>query len=281
MKRITRGKSTPFSIEIKKSLGIHEVQGICRDRTGTFTAVVEAIDMECELKDRENPDCDMGKIITPEEIYAKAVFAERLGVCLSLVLHYTESGEDRVVLREYMPDHVEIKPECRSEQILSGKEFADWWKEKSYGKHRMAYREDVSGRAEESWFDRELEKNDSTWTNGVDGFVTKTDDTGDLSVLSVVVNRISNMCKIKSYDPNRYFDRDYKEWVGLMKVSEKVGVPIALCTYSRLKKDDHKLGMALVESVSAEGLTYRNGKKPTQSIMESAGEVENFLKVNI
>ena len=281
MKRIARGKSTPFSIEIKKSLNIHEVQGICRDKRGQFTSVVEAIDMEDELKDRGSVDVDLGKIITPEEIYAKAVFAERLGVELSVVLHYTEAGEDCVVLRDYIPDHTAVKPDCRDEKILTGQEFAEWWKTKSHGKYRMSYREDVSGQSDESWFDNILEDNDSTWTNGVDGFVTKRDEAGELSVLAVVVNRISNTCKIKSYDPNRYFGRDYKEWVGLMKVSEKIGVPIALCTYSRLEKQDHLLGMALVDSVSEEGLLYRDGKKPAQNMMESAEEVKNYLKVNI
>lgn len=271
MKKRCKDRSTAFSEEIRKECGICNIQGICSDRDGKYTVAIEAVDTEDGATD------DLSAVFTDEELYIKTCLAEELGIDFSMLIHRESGGESTIIVRSYIADHVSKTIKCRNEEVFSESGFIAWWREHNHGKMRKAYQEEIGGNLDDHFFDRLLRKNESSWPESIDGVVTERDESGEIMIKAVIGNRISNACKVKSYDPNRYFGRDYKEWIHLMKVAQKLNVPLFLCTYSNRSGQESFTGVARIDGVSEEGLIYHNGKKPVQNVLNDVGEVKKIL----
>ena len=275
MKKRNIERSTPFSREIKEACGLWDLQGLCMNRSSECTIVVEAFDME------DDPVESYSEMIDEDEIYVKACLAEKIGAICSLLLHKNENGKSNVYVKQFMPDHASGKPVIESDLKMTEQEFVEWWKERKHGKQKNAYRTDMQIGTGERYFDSLLESNDTSWSSNADGFLTEKDETGDVAVRALIENRIADKCKVKSYDPNRYFGRDYKTWVGSIKLADALGVPLFLCTYSRRAGQDRYMGVGRIVSVDETGLIFSNGRRPDKNIMDNAADVKKWIEDEI
>lgn len=268
-------RSTAFSGRIKSECGFRELQGLCRNKQGEITIAVEAVDLE------DDPAESFTKIIPEEEIFVKSCIAEKIGAKFTILLHKQVDGQDTVRVKQFVPDHALGKTETVFDEQMSEQDFLSWWKERKYGKQKKAYQDDMNMETNTRYFDLLFENNDTSWPSGVDGILTEKDGSGSVRVRALIENRIADKCKVKSYDPNRYFGRDYKSWVGSIKLARTLNVPLFLCTYSLRKGQEQYMGIGKIISADEDGLMFEKGERPDKNIFGSVGEVKDWIDKKI
>ena len=271
MKRRNIERTTDFSMQISRECGFCGIQGLCRNKQGEYTIAVEAVDME------DDPVEAFSSVIGEEEIFVKSCFAEKIGAIFTILLHKEEAGESFVYIRQYRPDRAAGVAVCTAEEKMSEPAFIGWWKERQYGRQMNSYRNDLNIGTGEKYFDNLLESNGTSWPSGIDGFIAAKDEAGHPTVSAMIKNRIADKCKVKSYDPNRYFGKDYKTWVASIKLAEAIDAPLFLCTYSRKSGQEQYMGIGRIISVNEEGLVFKNGTRPDKNVKKSVEEVKDYL----
>ena len=271
MKRRNIERTTDFSTQISRECGFRGIQGLCRNKQGEYTIAVEAVDME------DDPVEAFTSVIGEEEIFVKSCFAEKIGAIFTILLHKEEAGESFVYVRQYAPDRAAGKAVCTSEEKMSEQTFIEWWKERKYGRQINSYRNDLNIGTGEKYFDNLLESNGSSWPAGIDGFITSKDQAGNPVFSALIENRIADKCKVKSYNTNRYFGRDYKTWVASIKLAGTLNAPLFLCTYSRKSGQEQYMGIGRIISADEEGLLFKDGTRPDKNVKKSVEEVREWI----
>lgn len=275
MKRRNIERTTEFSTQISRECGFYGLQGLCRNKQGDYTIAVEAVDME------DDPVDSFTSVIGEEEIFVKACFAEKVGAVFTLLIHKDEAGESFVYVRQYAPDRAAGRAVCTTEEKMSEQSFMEWWKERKYGKQINSYRNDLNIGTGEKYFDNLLESNGSSWPAGIDGFITSKDEAGNTVIGALIENRIADKCKVKSYNTNRYFGRDYKTWVASIKLARALSAPLFLCTYSRKKGQEQYMGIGQIVSADEEGLVFKDKVRPDKNVKSSVEEVREWINKEI
>ncbi len=263
---------TQFSTRIKEDCHIYDLQGLCKDKNGNYSMAVEAIDMG------NDPVEAFIEVFSDEELYAKAKLAERIGTVLFLLLHKREKmgqeKKDEIYIEKVQAEGAELVNLSR-ENKLSEEYFVNWWRARKFGAQKKEYGDEMSDLISSSYFDSLLERNNSSWSGNIDGFLMK-----DGNVSALIECRFSSEKEIENYDPGKFFEKDKVVWNELYSLSTRLGVPLYLFTYSRLLASRQKVGITKIEEVTAEGLKYYKDTKPCNNILESSEQVLDWIENN-
>ena len=120
MKRRNTEGTYAFSAYVAGACGIQDLQGLLIGKDGTFTAAVEAFEIDPE----DHFDRILGNLIARDELYIKGVLAEKIGVPLYLLVHRT--GKSGVTIYEIGLDHQTRCPICVDSYKKTEAEFLSW-----------------------------------------------------------------------------------------------------------------------------------------------------------
>lgn len=265
---------TAFAKRIKDECHIYDLQGLCKGKSENYTIAVEAIDME------NDPVDAYIEIFSENELYARARFAERVNAVFVLMLHKRLKDKDEIILKSFKTDSDNTKVVCSESKCLTSDYFINWWKARQFKTQKKQYREEMQRKINSSYFDQLLEKNGSSWSGNIDGFMMSEEASGCNDISALIEFRFSSNEDIEVYDPNKYFNSgggDYVTWSGLIELSKRLEVPLYLFTFSRKMGNRDKLGVACVEGITERGLVYRAGIPPYRNISKSSKEVLNIM----
>lgn len=277
-KRDTEGRH-PLAGAFFSSCGIYGLQGLLLDRTGRFTAAVEAY--ETEPGDRVTRI--LGDVIDPEEFCVKSLIAQKTGVPFYLLIH--KAGSAVITAYQLEPDLSRFEPKCIHTLTMREAEFLKWWQGLKQTTQTKPYRTDFRNRVEKSYYDCLLESNGEKWGGNIDGIITeRTDHT--VRILGIVENRFTNKTAIREYDPNRYFHcggGDCNTWSPLFILREILRVPLFLCTFSNMAGETGLMGVTRVEGLTGDGITYvrdKNGLeiKPCDNLFSNTADAFGWMK---
>ena len=280
MKKRDMENCTAFSKEVQRACNMYDMQGLCKDADDRYTIAVEAFDME------NNNLEDYKRELSDEELYIKASFALKVGAVFTLLLHTKKNGSDKIVVRMFAPEHVYNRNctgpvvRCIYDKMMTESEFVTWWKSKKAGRQTKPYRAGMAAKIRASYFDNLMESNGSSWCGNIDGFLVRKDASGQIKIVGIVENRYSNKLNIDAYNPNAYFKYnggDYRTWSELKSLADHMGVPLFLCTYSRMPGMERKVGMTQVTSVTSSGLSYKFNLVPGANVKSSPEDANKWL----
>lgn len=222
-------------------------------------------------------------MFSPQDLYAKAWLAERVNASFVLMLH-TASEPTEVFLKSFQTNPAAHKVNCIETKCLSEDYFMNWWKARQFRTQHKEYRGEMKKKIATSYFDQLMEKNGSSWSGNIDGFMMKKNSAGVEDISAIIECRFSSKEDINYYDPNKYFDKgggDFVTWNGLLQLSNRLNVPLLLFTYSRKMGSRNKVGLAVVNGVSREkGLIYKDGITPCRNVKESSADVLAWIDAN-
>lgn len=266
---------TAFAVKVKNECRIYDLQGLCQNRAKDYTIAVEAIDMG------NDPIEAYVEVFSERELYAKAKLAEKLNAEFVLLLHKRFGKNDEITLKFFKPNDNSSSANCVQTKKLSSDYFVNWWKARQWRTQQKDYRDEMEKKIASSYFDQLLEQNGASWSGNIDGFMLGKKPEGRVEIAAIIEFRFSSNEEIKSYDPNKYFNSgggDYTTWSGLFELSNHLGVPLYLFTYSRKMECRNMVGLAEVSGVNEEtGLVYKEGKAPCNNVKDSVDEVKNWL----
>ena len=281
MKRRNTEGTYAFSAYVAGACGIQDLQGLLIGKDGTFTAAVEAFEIEPE----DHFDRILGNLIARDELYIKGVLAEKIGVPLYLLVHRT--GKSGVTIYEIGLDHQTRCPICVDSYKKTEAEFLSWWRAHKQTIQTKGYRNDFKKRVEQSYFDALLESHDEKWGGNIDGYLVSGSG-ADLDIWGVVENRYTNKVPIRKYDPQDFFQSgggDYYTWLPLILLCRQLRLPLFLATYSNRANEERLMGLTRVEGLGANGLTYVRNEagreiRPCDHILSDTGEVRHWFETN-
>lgn len=257
-RRDIESNKTQMQQIIEKNFPICNLQGLFTEND-KYLAGFEAIDME-----GSSPD-EFDSILSMSDINLRVSFCRQLAAdCrFYLLLHSTYQSKNCIFIKEFVhnPDGNAVEIDC---QRFNEEQFLIWWKSYSSFKQTKSYRHDAQEFLKNSYFDRLLAKEGLSWTFNIDGFLF--DPKNGNKVKALIENRNSTERAVQFYDPSFFFRYDVKVWTALKKVSDRLGVPLILCTYSRKHDCKDQMGAAVIEGIT-EGLSYKDNIPPDRNIM--------------
>ncbi len=272
-----------FSQAVADRFNIFELGGLLLDANWDFTAAVEAFEVS-----REELGCHLSDLIESngltKELYMAGVFAKRLGVPFYLVAHV--QGRPDIYVYDVYPDENQSRLCCNNTSNYTEEEFIAWWRRKKGTTQTKIYRRDFQERAERTFFDRLLEEHGLKWGGNIDGFLVVERD-GVPHIAAIIENRYTNRKPLASYDPNAcysgYNGSDRNTWLPLMKLKDKLGVPLFLMTYSRREGEENLVGITEILGQTETGLVYiqdSNGTpvRPCDNIFGDMGRLQEWFQ---
>lgn len=267
-------RPTTFVKANKVNCKFYEMQGICTDSNGNYTCVVEALDME------NDPFSDWVKAFTANQLFAKACFGQALGVDFVLMVREKNNG-NKIHLITFRPNQNTKKAVLVSDVVKDEVDFLVWWKGKKASKQTKAYATTYMQNAiNNSYFDTLFENNGSSWPLNIDGFTMDVDSNGNSFVSGLIENKISTSMSLAKYDPSRFAQADKRQWDTLIALSNRLGLPLYLHTYTRSPEESNTVGVALVRGINSNGLVYEKGISPNKNLFNNSQNLLNWMSVN-
>lgn len=281
MKRRNVEGDHTFAKYVAERYNMFDLGGLLLDDKWNFTAAVEAFELE---------HLEIGGSISEllasngyaRSVYMGAVFAKNLGVPFFIIAHIENAKNIRIY--QVQPDCADNKLQCVKDITLSEMEFIQWWQEKKGTVQTKPYRDDFQRRAEASYFDNLLESHGLKWGGNIDGYImTLSNDVYNID--AIIENRFTNKKALSEYDPNVYYKSnggDYHTWLPLIKLKERLGIPLFLMTYSNRDGEQDYVGITQILGQTENGLLYIKDKsgeviRPCDNIVQDLPEIEKYI----
>lgn len=283
IKRRNTERLHAFVEEVERDCGIYSLQGLLLDEHWEPTTAIEAYEFTGCVGDLLLD----GVGISAQELYVKCVFAERIGVPLYVIAHSENAPHINIYL--FQADHAARVPRCVQVRKKTPQEFVAWWREQKKTQQTKLYREDMTRRMEDSYFDTVLEEAGEKWGGNIDGFLVSW-DSGDAQIVGIVENRVTSRVPLRQYDPQKFFRNnggDYHTWLPLITLRDRLGIPLFLATYSNQPEETHLAGLTRVEALDRDtGLTYLkkpNGReqRPFENILSSTAAIRQWFQTHL
>lgn len=274
-----------FAKAIAERFNLFELGGLLLDANWDYTAVVEAFELTKEEKGHHLSDLMEANGFS-EGLYMAGRFAKRLEIPFFLIAHVQE--EPHIYIYRVTPDEEAQKLQCQERRTLTEAEFAAWWKEWKGTVQTKPYRSDLQGRVKHSYFDKLLETHKLRWGGNIDGYMAVS-QAGAFDIAAIIENRFTNKTELEKYDPNDFFHvkydgGDFNTWRPLIRLKDKLKIPLFLMTYSNRAGEEQLVGITQVIGLSQkEGLLYMQnpeGKpiRPYNNIFATMDEIQTWLQ---
>ena len=273
-----------FAKCVAEQCQIFELGGLLLDKNWNFTAAVEAFELSSEEKGTPLSSL-LDRSGYAENLFMSGLFAQKLNVPFYIIAHV----QDESIVRLYSvhSDHNSKQLLCSEHRKLTEDDFIRWWQEMKGTVQTKPYRKDLKDRAKSSYFDNLLESNGLKWGGNIDGYLVS--DSSDASnMIAVIENRFTRKIPLNKYDPNAFYSGynggDYNTWLPLMKLKDRLGIPLFLMTYSHRSGEENKVGITQILGQSkTEGLQYikdTNGAfiRPCDNIVQSVSDVKKWFE---
>lgn len=275
-----------FEEKIAKQCGMFELGGLLLNDNWNPTAAVEAFELTSEEK-----ECTISTLLDSngftKAIYMDGVFAQKLGIPLFIFAHV--KGSLRIHLYEIQTGDHNNELICVNHNTLTEEEFIRWWREKKGTVQTKPYRDDFQNRAQTSYFDYLLESHGLKWGGNIDGYILKYDG-GAYSIGAIIENRFTTKNALSNYDPNKYYvgfnGGDSNTWLPLIKLKDKLNIPLFLMTYSNRPDEQNQVGITQILGQSENGLVYMQNQsggtiRPCDNILLDLPEINNWITQNM
>lgn len=275
-----------FEEKIAKQCGIFELGGLLLNDNWNPTVAVEAFELTSEEK-----ECSISALLESngftKTIYMDSVFAQKLGIPLFIIAHV--QGRPRIHLYEVQTGDRDNELLCVDHNVLTEQEFIQWWQAKKGTVQTKPYRDDFQNRAQTSYFDFLLESHGLKWGGNIDGYILK-DCGGVYSIGAIIENRFTTKTALSNYDPNKFYvgynGGDRNTWLPLMKLKDRLNIPLFLMTYSNRSEEQNQVGITKILGQSEDGLVYMKNQsdetvRPCDNILRDLSEIENWISQNM
>lgn len=258
---------TPFSRSVCRQLGLVDLQCILMRDRGTFSALVETIEL------RRGETVPFKAYFEDDKLRGKCLMAEGLGIPFYLFAH-REGGEG--ILR-YLIERIPGSDGARDRFVPYGRfvgegDFIEWWRKNKGVRQTKGRRPAWRERLRDSYFERLFKESGLGGGGNIDGIWL--DEYGAIG--AVVEIRNTRAEPIETYDPARYFKADCHTWTPCAQLARQLGVPLHLMTFEK-SGERHLYGMATIAKVTPKRLFYHEGKAPCQRLLDTAEGASHYM----
>ena len=284
MKRRSVEGAHLFAQEVAEKCCISDLGGLLLDDRGNFTTAIEALELEPSETGQNLSSLLDANGLTPL-FYRNAQFAENLGLPFCILAHIR--GTSNIHVYQVIPEKHGVLT-CSSHEILTEAGFLQWWQERKKTKQVKPYRQELTQRAETSYFDNLLERHDLKWGGNIDGYLMGY-HSGAFRIRGIIENRFTKKVALSQYDPNaffRYGGGDYNTWQPLITLKDSLQVPLFVMTYSKRDGEENQVGITQILGQTREsGLQYvqdeeGNPIRPCDRIFQNPEDIQSWILEN-
>ena len=254
MRRNTERQDHPLVKEFMRLCQMYDLQGLLMDEKDNFTAAVEAFTFAKDEKPERARDITD---FSNDQWLAILTLSEALHVSLNVFLH--QDGA-KTIKHYSITKAAFVSGESIESGDLTEREFVKWWATMKRTKQIKEYREEMTSRIKESYFDNLLEAHNLKWGGNIDSFLVLPGK--DYKPLALIENRITTKYSLKKYDPAVFYESDRRTWLPLFLICNQLQIPLFLCTYSKIENETNELGISQVDTSHENTLKYIDDIKP-------------------
>ena len=257
-----------FQNRLFRRLNAYQLQGLLINSKDEFSAGVEAVQYEDGEEFREP--------FTEEELWAKFVLTERIGVPMYLIYYWR---------RLYYVLKVDKKAQGRASAKrvqpngMDEEGFANWWRVLKGMPQTKKLNNGAEVRANNTVFDSALRRYGLEWGGNIDGFVLSQNNNDVLCVIDNISVSVDNLAG-NNADPSAYFHSPnpkhgprYEGWYGAVKLSNQLAVPHMLLTIDKKHPEIEHVGMAFIDGLSPRGLIYVENISPNNRVVDGIDNI--------
>lgn len=260
-----------FQEQLFRRLNAYQLQGLLINDKDHFSAGIEAV----QYDDHET----FSEPFSPDELWARYVLTEKLGVPLYLVYYWRKFY---YILQVEQDGEVSAKSKRISDK-MSEQDFANWWGKLKGMPQTKQLNNGAGGRADNTVFDSALRKHGLEWGGNIDGYVlteNKKDVVCIIDNISVSTARLGNKMEDEKADPSVYFHSTnpkhgprYEGWYGAVKLASELEIPHMLLTVDKKNPRIEHVGMTFIDELSPEGVFYIENISPNMRVVNNIDEI--------
>jgi len=251
------------------SLSIYDIQGLLTEN-GRPKCGVESYQVD-------HADLVTFEVLDKRLEISRFKFCQQLGVPYYLIISIVDTRSYKIFAVSFVLNALrfDLKYSFDTQGLIK------WWRaQQSFTQTKPLY--DAKSRIQQSLIDQDLFQHQLTWGTNIDGFAL--DEHGE-HVTMLFEKRICTFkppYSVYNYDPNRFFkgtgrrSGDFPSWNTLFHLSQLLNVPLCLLTFDT--SHDVNIGFSIITEVSREGLTYLEGAKPFDQILNDFDQVRARLE---
>lgn len=257
-----------FQKRLFDRLNAYQLQGLLINSRDEFSAGVEAI----QYDDGE----EYVEPFSEEELWAKYVLTERIGIPMYLVYYWKRLY---YILQVNKESQGKARPKRLNSKGMNEDGFAQWWKELKGMPQTKQLNNGAGVRADNTVFDSALRRHGLEWGGNIDGFILSADNNEVLCVIDNISVSVDDLGG-NNADPGAYFHSPnpkhgprYEGWYGAVKLSNQIAVPHMLLTIDKKHPEMEHVGMTFIDDLSPRGLTYIENIPPNRRVVNGIDNI--------